>query len=192
MALGAALFRMHYMSRFMMGGKDKLLIVYRRSEGLMSDYGALNRAYTVDEGCYVIPFLEATGIINESDIPFNKTVRVQTLDGTNMDITMKMVIGVGYTPGEVAYATSRIMNASVEEMHRRADELLEYGLKINMKDHNVEDIAKYKAEFEIYLQQLISWYLKYTGLFVRKSSLLSYQTVGVDLIDVKLKDLKKE
>lgn len=169
---------------------DSYLIVFKRHRSFDFDNGIFNDMLEPGQVRFVRPITEGYGFLTNRDIPVHlKKFVMTTRDNKNVSIDLDMSVGVGKAATEVCFASSKHLNKTPTELANMATKVLQDALQDMVKDLDMAEIEMNSDDFHIHVQQLIAWYMKYIGLYVRECSLLGYEAGHVKVIR---RDLKKK
>jgi len=163
----------------------------------MGDNDIIRTLYTIPDnqpfpcGKFIYPW-QNVGYISEDPIPLHmENFKVKTKDGVEINISLDIVSGVSEKDVTLSLyrASAYLIDLTPEEIQQRALESIKGGLTDNIKDFTYQEVSGNVIDFNYYVTQIITWYLKYLGLIVRKAPLVHISSSD-GTIDIPLKDLK--
>ncbi|KAL9642880.1 hypothetical protein ABK040_010576 [Willaertia magna] len=196
-ACGFSLYKFYFLRRIKSSAPGKVMVIFRKFHGNKSgDNDIIRTLYTIPDnlpfpvGKFIYPW-QSVGYITEENIPLKKEFKIYSKDGTELTIELDLIIGISEKDVTLSLyrASSQILDLNVEEIKERAIESLNIGLESNIKDFTYNEIEMHLVDFNYYVTQVITWYLKYLGLVVRKAPLVRISSKD-GRIDIPLRDLK--
>ncbi|KAG2379231.1 hypothetical protein C9374_007370 [Naegleria lovaniensis] len=195
---GFSLYRFYFLRRIKSSQPGKVLVIYRKFEGpKQGDNDIIRTLYTIPDnkpfpvGKFIYPW-QHVGYVTEEKVNLKlEDFKVFSKDGKEIQITLDLIVGVSEKDVTLSLyrASAYLIDLTAEQIKERALESVQGGLINNIKDYTYSDIAGNIVDFNYYITQIVTWYLKYLGLIVHKASLVHIKTPDGD-IDIPITHLK--